>query len=561
MAFVQSSSRVLQFEQCPKCAEEGRDVSKDNLAIYDDGHKYCYGGHGLISFIKEEFLLDQYTYEYLPWRGISKETMQRYDVKTKIDAEGKPISIGFKYPNDTYKVRLLDKKEFYTVGDISQGGLFGRNLFAAGSHKYVTITEGEVDALSLHEVLGSPVVSVQSGTTAARDCSSVVDRAWLNAHERIYLAFDADEQGRRALREVSKLFDNNKLYVVRFTRRKDANEHLSHGEGEDLRRIWWNSKRYQPDHIISDLEDFRTILLGNPKYGAPYPFRTLTDMTYGIRTAESVLITAQEGVGKTELMHAIEHKLLTEVPDANIGAIFLEEPKRRHLQALAGISLKKPVHLPDSNVDPAEVYAALSTLVGSSDRLHLYSHFGSSDPEDLLDTIRFLAASRACKYILLDHITMAVSGLAGEDERRALDHLCTKLEMMVKELDFALIVVSHVNDEGRTRGSRYISKVADIRIDMHRDVVNPDPVERNTVYLTVSKSRDVGKTGPAGRYVFDQNTRQYTELGDGQLNQDTNSSVSQNLTTAWEGYASESKVSASASNDNVPPQGQLNQAA
>jgi len=40
--------------------------------------------------------------------------------------------------------------------------------------------------------------------------------------------------------------------------------------------------------------------------------------------------------------------------------------------------------------------------------------------------------------------------------------------MMVKELDFALIVVSHVNDDGLTRGSRNISKIADIRLDLYR---------------------------------------------------------------------------------------------
>ena len=29
-------------EQCPKCSEEGRDRHGDNLAIYDDGSKYCF---------------------------------------------------------------------------------------------------------------------------------------------------------------------------------------------------------------------------------------------------------------------------------------------------------------------------------------------------------------------------------------------------------------------------------------------------------------------------------------------------------------------------------------
>src|SRR3569833_1821205 len=84
--------------------------------------------------------------------------------------------------------------------------------------------------------------------------------------------------------------------------------------------------------------------------------------------------------------------------------------------------------------------------------------------------------------------SFVVSGLGGKDERTSLDYLSTRLEMMVKELDFALIVVSHVNDDGLTRGSRNISKIADIRVDLYRDVTSADPVVRRTTRLVVSKN-------------------------------------------------------------------------
>lgn len=493
------TSKVVSFEQCPSCKEEGRDTNENNLAVYDDGHKYCYAGHGCVSD-KETFETNKYTYEYIPLRGLTKEALRFYDTKTKVNNEGKPVALGFKYPNGSYKVRLLDKKEFYTEGPINSAGLFGMDKFAAGSHKFVTITEGEIDAISLYQVLKSPVVSVQSSSTALRDCSAA--RSWLNSYERVYLAFDNDNPGRDAAREVARLFDYNKTYQVKFSNRKDANEYLMAGESEELRNIWWNAKKYLPETIISSFSDFKEILSQPRKYGIPYPFPVLTEMTYGIRTGESVLLTAQEGVGKTELMHAIEYKLLKETSDA-IGAIFLEEPKQRHLQAVAGLELQRPAHLPDCNVTDTEIYAALEKAISVDDRLHIYSHFGSDDPEVLLDTIRFLVSARGCRYVLLDHITMAVSGLSGEDERRALDHLSTRLEMMVKELDFALILVSHVNDEGQTRGSRYISKIADIRIDATRDLLATNPEVRNTTYLRVSKNRFSGRTGAADVLTFD----------------------------------------------------------
>jgi twinkle protein len=482
--------------ECPDCG------SSDALCKYSDGHSYCFSCLKYTAAPQEE---EVFTYEYLPHRGISKEVMAFYDVKTKINSVGKPVSMGFPYPNASYKIRTLDKKGFYTQGEITKAGLFGRNKFAASSHKTVTITEGELDALSLYQVTRSPVVSVHSSSSAQLDVG--MDRSWVNSFERIVIAFDGDEAGRDAAAKVAKLFDYNKVFMVRFPggTRKDANDYARVAERDELATLWNNAKKFLPDTIVSSFSEFEKIIRDKPEDGISYPFPTLNFMTYGIRTGESVLITAQEGVGKTEVMHAIEHRLLQET-DVPIGAIYLEEPKRRHLQAIAGIQLQRPVHLPDSGVTDTETIQAVQDVVRVDERLHIYSHFGSDDPEIILDTIRFLVSARGCRYILLDHITMVVSGLGGKDERISLDYLSTRLEMMVKELDFALIIVSHVNDEGLTRGSRNISKIADIRIDLFREITHPDPIVRRVTRMVVSKNRFCGRTGPAGELLFDPTT-------------------------------------------------------
>ena len=494
---------------CPVCP------SSDAYHLYDDGHGHCYSCN--YHKLGNELILDDTcTYEYLPHRGLSRDTLKFYDIKTKIDADGKPLETGFVYPDKAVKIRAYEAKDFKWVkdgklgADTSKTGLFGRDKFNSGGSKYVIITEGEYDAASFYQLLGHPTVSVQSASVGKRDCS--VDHSWLSGFERIYLAFDNDAAGRDCTRLCARLFDYNRVFVIRFGTRKDANDYLQHGEGQELINLFHNAKRYLPESIVSTLQDFKTILREQPRAGTPYPFKTLNDLTYGIRRGESVLFTAQEGIGKTEVLHAIEYKLLKENPDDNVAAIFLEEPKRRHLQALAGLDLQRPVHLPDCLASDEDVLAALANVVIRDDRLHVYSHFGSDDPEIILDTIRFLVSARSCNYVLFDHISMAVSGLAGEDERRALDYLSTRLEMMVKELDFALLFVSHVNDFGQTRGSRYISKIADIRIDLKRDLTNPDPEMRNITELTVAKNRFSGKTGPAGKLRFDPRTYTLDEV-------------------------------------------------
>lgn len=446
-----------------------------------------------------------HTLEYLPLRSITKEVMEKFGVKTGVSESGVPVVIRFPYDTGL-KVRRLDKKEFYSEGDMKGAKLFGQSIFSQGCAQAITITEGELDALSAYQMLGpkAPVVSILGASTAHRDCREHYE--YLNSFEKIYLCFDSDEPGQRAAREVAKLFDLNKVFHVKLTKHKDANEYLTSGDSEEFRRVWWNARKFVPEGVISSLSEFDAIIDSSEiKAGVPWPFKRIQEMTHGIRTGECVLLTAMEGIGKTEIVRAVEYHLLR-TTQARIGVIHLEESKSRTLQGLAGYSLGKAVHLPDSGVSKDEVKDAIHKLVGEDERLHLYSHFGSSDPDVILDTIRFLVSGLGCKYIFLDHITMVVTGLGEDDERRLLDQISTKLAMMVEELDFALIFVSHVNDEGRTRGSRNISKIADLWVHLDRDQQSGSDIERNTTHLTIRKNRYAAQTGPAGSLFFDLGT-------------------------------------------------------
>lgn len=470
---------------CPSC------TSSDAYSEWDDGHGYCFSCE---TYTPPKGV--EYTLEYLPWRGISPDTFRRYEVKTRVSSDGEPLALAFPYPNGSVKVRSIAEKKFWVEGDISKAGLFGANLFDPGECKDLIITEGELDALSCWQALQIPAVSIQSASSGGRDVAAL--RSFVGSFERVHLCFDGDEAGRNATSSVARLFEREKLYHVRLSRHKDANAYIMAGEETELRSAFRASKKYLPENISSSLSDFKDILSEAPKWGVPYPFSTLTEMTYGIRQGEIVLITAQEGVGKTSLMHAIEHKLLKETT-SNVGAIYLEEPRKRHLEALVGIELGAPVHLPDAGYTADQKLAALESILASDDRLYLVNQHGSLDPDLLLDTIRFLVAGCSCGYICLDHFNMVVGGNTGDDERKVLDYLGTKLAMMVVELGFAFIGVAHVNDYGQTRGSRYLGKVADVRIDLMRDVQAGDV----DTTLIVSKNRYAAKTGYAGIIKFD----------------------------------------------------------
>ena len=493
--------------------------SSDAFAIATDGHGYCFSCQRVFPAKNTEFedielhgsgsdettVASVYSYEFLPWRGVAKETMRAYGVKTKVSESGKPHSITFAYTKEASKHRLIDEKKFWAQGPIGDAGLFGQSKFSSGSSKAITITEGELDCLSVFQMLGSkyPVVSVQSSATALRDCTRSFED--LNAFDQIYICFDNDRAGEKALKQVASLFNYNKVFHVKLSL-KDPNEYLQADRDKEFVRIWYNSRRYLPDNIVSSLSSFKdAITEEKTDVGTSLPFRCLQEKLLGLRKREVYLFTALEGVGKTEIIRALEHHIL-KTTESNLAIIHLEESKARSLLGLVGYELKKPAHLPTSGLTEEELGAAIDKLVARDDRLYVYSHFGSDDPDTILSTIRFLVSACGCEYVFLDHISIVVSGRSDEDERRALDYLSTRLAMLVEELNFCLVLVSHINDEGKTRGSRNISKIANTWVNLSRNLEATEEVERNTTNLMIKKNRFASYTGPAGKIMFDPTT-------------------------------------------------------
>ena len=531
-----TKSNLIGREPCPVCRERGGDGSGDNLAVYDDGHAYCfacsfyidtqetnqYNQKGTLenfrvhdevtvvnnimynSGVYKDTKEVDYSYQYLGTRGISRDTMEFFRVLTKVSSDGQPVAIAFPY-GSYEQVRKIPGKQILTIGDSKDVKLFGQEQFNPGSAKTITICEGAYDTMSVYEIMGKyPVVSVRSSSCARADCERA--HAYLNSFEKIYLCFDNDKPGQEAARDVAALFDVNKVYHVKLEKWKDANEALEKGDSSEFTKTWWNAKRYQPKGIVSDYAEIETILKKESQQAsASYPFPTLESMAYGIRSGEMVLFTALEKIGKTELIRAIEYHLL-KTTNENIGIIHLEEQEKRSVQGLVGYELNTPVHLPDAGVSVEDQINAFKSLTKKDGRLHFYSHFGSDDPDSILNVIRYLVGVNHCKYIFLDHITMLVTGFEGEDERKKLDYISTRLAMLTRELNFTLFLVSHVNDAGQTRGSRNIAKVADLIVHLDRDIEAADADSRNRTRLTCRGNRYAGITGPAGTLKFNSRT-------------------------------------------------------
>ena len=502
---------VQQHIECP-CGE-----SSDAYSTRTDGSGFCFScsknfsphefsGGSKTNKIEED--VGEVTYSFRGNWSIPTRVYEFYRVETKF-VNSLPVSEAYPYADDALKVRDLtrDKSQgenvFRTVGPIASAGLFGSRLFDRGSKDAVIICEGEKDAMSAYEMLQHKFasVSVQSSSSAKRDCTKDYD--WLNSFSKIYICMDNDKAGREAVAKLQGLFDFRKVYHVRLDRHKDANEYLVAGEAFDFARTVSSAKRFAPDNIISAFSDIEKALdVSAEDQLGTYPFSGVDSNLYGLHAGEVIVIKAQEGVGKTEFLRALEHHLLKTTKHP-IGIIHLEEDNATTVKAIAGYELQLPAVLPDCGLSKQDILAGYKRAVRDDEgRVHIHSSFDVEDEEAFLGNIRFLVSAAGCRFIFLDHISWLATGLADEDERKKLDRLSQKLKLLAKELRFCLVEISHVNDDGKTRGSRNISKVANTVIDLSREVAEG----HNTVSIRIEKARLGGRTGPAGKAMFDRET-------------------------------------------------------
>ena len=507
-------------------------VSSDAYAVDWAGRGHCFScglpeykirqKHGLPKgpeTEKEEEIEDEANVEIVhrKHRGLSQKTVEFYNIRTKI-VDGEEISWGFEYPNGAIKRKNINgsKKDRYAwIGNANEAGLYGKNLFEPGSKKAIVITEGEHDAPTFYEAMGGSVaaVSVQSGSSAVRDITN--DRDYVNSFDKIIIAFDQDEVGQAALKKVmaSGLFDFNKLYYVPLSKHKDANAYAQVGELQELVKDFKGAKKYTPDNIISTFEEIKSALKESREdVIGEYPTETLNNMLYGLHRGQVVVVKGLEGIGKTEIFRMMEHHLL-KTTECKLGIIHMEEDKSTTIKGIATYQLGIPCNLPDTGVSEEGILEGYTTAVGNrEDRVYIYTMFGGDDPDDVLDSIRFLVSSGGVDVVFLDHITMLVTGVEEGDERRKLDYMSTKLKKMTKELKFCLVMISHVNDDGQTRGSRNITKIADAVINLDRDKLSDDEVEKNSLFLMLEKNRMTGRTGRAGQLYFNPNTFKLEEV-------------------------------------------------
>ena len=447
-------------------------------------------------------------------RNLSERVCQKY----RIYRDGSVLRFYYHSPNGELlgcKVKTKDKSFSYE-GE-SDGSFFGQQLWPAKG-KQVVITEGELDAASCSEAMPSwPMVSLPTGAAGAKK-SVQKNLEWLQNYETIILFFDNDEAGRKAEKECCDVLPPGKVKIARLQGDyKDASDALSDDNSDAVRRAIWDARVYRPDGIIEGKSLLNLITTPNPPHDYDYPYKGLQQLLHGIRHGELVSVCAGTGVGKSSICRELATHILQ--GGGRVGYLALEESNRRTALGLMSAAVGKALHIGEHS---RETLAEAFDSTMANWNCYLFDGFGSYDPDIIYNRIEYLASGLDCRVVFLDHLSILLSGLDG-DERRMIDQTMTKLRSLVERTGISLFLVSHLkrtqsdqNHEegarvtlGQLRGSAAIAQLSDAVIALERDQQSANGDSSTTV--RVLKNRHSGEVGVACRLTYNLDTCQFNE--------------------------------------------------
>lgn len=532
------SESYIRNIPCDMCS------SSDGVGVYqredESYHGTCFvcGEHTNSPFENEEIIeetQEKCMYEMkdsvlssIPSRGISKEACDKYGVTT-ITEGGKDVAHFYPNTSNGQEVgavkRVVEGKKFSFTGDSKNLEFFGQRVCGSNG-KMIIVTEGALDCLAVVDMLARSdkryrTCSVINGASSAVKCFKD-NYKWINSFENIFLAFDMDDAGDKAADKVAELFPAGKVKRITMPD-KDANDMLLANRHQEFLMAIFNSKGLKETGIVS-VDDIFEEAIKPPVPGLSFPWKTLTEATYGFRRGELWGLGSGSGMGKSFCFkELIRHSIF--VHNLKVGVIFLEEPASKTLKTLAGLEDGVKYHIPSSKDNPWEVKDLAATITKFKEKVYFFDHFGQKDWDSIKETIRFMVNSLGIKDIYLDHLTALVA--QATNEYTEMNRIMEELSSLCEELQCTIFFISHLRKPGGSesheegarvkaeqfKGSGSIVFWSHFLIGLERNQQAEDELDRDVTTLRVLKDRNTGNaTGLTMQLRYDPKTGRWQEI-------------------------------------------------
>ena len=562
----QKNTRPIRKEPCPYCRKNNKDNTGDNLVVYENiitgeisGHCFSCKYTKASSAYKKETFEDRYIYElqYMGpfdtdmwakfraasnpdpkgWRGLSEETCAKYGVRHQYDDMGN-VSYQY-YPctknNELVGLKYRDKdKKFRNRGTADAScDLFGQVSFRTNSSKKVIVASGEIDAMSIYQVLHSycsskgwetpPVVSSIVGEGGYKQFQNHYE--WFDKFDTIIICPDQDEPGMQHLDNLVKVLPRNKVFIMNLPL-KDANECLVKDKTKAIVDGLFKPVAYTPSGIVGSDQLKQALLDSIRKVRIPLPpfLSKLQEMLRGgIRLPSIVNIVGPTGIGKSTYVNEIVYYWIYNCP-YTLGILTLEADRGEYSNVLVSRHLKTKLNLLSDieaeylllSEDADKAMDDLYTKEDGSPRFYLMEE-RDGKLENIKKLIEKMIIACDCKVIIIDPIQDLFAGLSIADQ----EEFSAWLKITIKAYDVCFICINHIRKsqgggidarytEQEVKGSSTLIQSSFLTILLNREK-EPDPtlseneqkIITSTMTHRVSKNRATGLTGDGGSLFYD----------------------------------------------------------
>lgn len=459
-------------------------------------------------------------------RKLRKAILDYYGIKIGVsEQDGKTPTFHFyPYTKDgklvAYKVRHIESKRMWSVGDQRDVDLFGWEQAIGTGAKRLIITEGELDAVALRRILeiytkeqyvgNMPAVcSLPHGASSAgKDLAKLMPKIRKHFKE-ISFCFDNDKAGEQAIENACKVVPDATVITLPS---KDANACLIEGRGKAaFSAAQFNADKVKNTRLVFG-EDLHEEAREQAKYGElTWPWEHIQKTTRGIRYGETVYIGAGVKMGKSELLNALGAHFIK----AHGIKIFMakpEEANKKTYKLLAGKMEGHIFHDPEVEFDYDAYDRAGDLLNGKLAMVNLYQHLGWES----LKADFYSAASWGAKAMFIDPITNLTNGMNSADANVKLQEYAQELAAMALDLGVVVFIFCHLkapsqgvdHEHGgevlssQFAGSRAMMRSCNLMVGLEgdksplgKDGTERSAQEKNMRDLVLLEDREFGQTG------------------------------------------------------------------
>lgn len=394
-------------------------------------------------------------------RGIKPHTLKYFGITEKMEympqvsKEMNCIIFPYRQNQTWVNAKYRDAAKHFKLVKDAQLIMF--NIDAITGQKRALITEGEIDAMSVHEVGFKEVCSVPNGASKGNAHLEYIDNCWhsFSDCEVIYIATDNDEAGQMLKNELVRRLGRDRCHQIEYPEGcKDFNEVLVK-HGTDIVWSCINNAIPFPVEGILTLGDFEK------EFDDVYEYGFKSGLTVGFKDLDQHInfsggqVSIVSGVPNSGKSAFIDQLLIrfAEYHKCKIGVCSFENlPVTRHAANLSQCYTGKPFYGANKMDRP--------NFNDAKDFLKTYFFWFKVSDEDctiegILERMAMLVKTHGINFGVIDPYNYVESTRgAGQTETEFISEFLTKVCNFAKYHDIHIFIVAHPTKIKKIQGSQ-----------------------------------------------------------------------------------------------------------